>query len=213
MKYLFSACLLRLSSHTKLHHLALRVALSLHRSLLHSCSCAQTFPSSPARQPSLSRSSLLGLSRPGHISPPRFPSIASSSSTSHLTRRMATEDGPEKANKLPMLLDVETRGGILFVSTLVTAAIFAGYNVATALGVDGLQAGIYISVAMTLGMVAWTFTYIFRVANKDMTYAKQLKNYEDAVLAKRLEELEEEEVEALMEEVEKEGANMKQGGL
>ncbi|EKU22304.1 hypothetical protein NGA_0486600 [Nannochloropsis gaditana CCMP526] len=164
-------------------------------------------------RPSLSRSSLLGLSRPGHISPPRFPSIASSSSTSHLTRRMATEDGPEKANKLPMLLDVETRGGILFVSTLVTAAIFAGYNVATALGVDGLQAGIYISVAMTLGMVAWTFTYIFRVANKDMTYAKQLKNYEDAVLAKRLEELEEEEVEALMEEVEKEGANMKQGGL
>jgi len=108
-----------------------------------------------------------------------------------------------------MLLDVETRGGILFVSTLGTAAVFGGYSVATALGVDGQKAGIYISVAMTLGMVAWTASYIFRVANKDMTYAKQLKNYEDAVLAKRLEELEEEEVEALLEEVEKEGANMK----
>jgi len=108
-----------------------------------------------------------------------------------------------------MLLDVETRGGILFVSTIGTAAVFGGYSVATALGVDGQQAGIYISVAMTLGMVAWTVSYIFRVANKDMTYAKQLKNYEDAVLAKRLEELEEEEVEALLEEVEKEGANMK----
>ena len=118
-------------------------------------------------------------------------------------------DGETKQNKLPMLLDVETRGGILFVSTIGTAAIFGGYNVATALGVDGLQAGIYISVAMTIGMVAWTLSYIFRVANKDMTYAKQLKNYEDAVLAKRLEELEEEEVEALLEEVEKEGANMK----
>lgn len=54
-------------------------------------------------------------------------------------------------------------------------------------------------------MVAWTLTYIFRVANKDMTYAKQLKNYEDAVLAKRLEELAEDEVQALLEEVEKEG--------
>ena len=118
-------------------------------------------------------------------------------------------EGGEKQNKLPMLLDVETRGGILFVSTLGTAAIFGGYNVATALGVDGLQAGIYISVAMTIGMVAWTLSYIFRVANKDMTYAKQLKNYEDAVLAKRLEELEAEEVEALLEEVEKEGTNMK----
>lgn len=58
---------------------------------------------------------------------------------------------------------------------------------------------------MTLAMVAWTLTYIFRVANKDMTYAKQLKNYEDAVLAKRLEELAEDEVQALLEEVEKEG--------
>lgn len=108
-----------------------------------------------------------------------------------------------------MLLDVETRGGILFVSTIGTAAVFAGYSIATALGVDGQQAGIYISVAMTLGMVAWTVSYIFRVANKDMTYAKQLKNYEDAVLQKRLEELEEEEVDALLEEVEKEGAKMK----
>lgn len=65
-----------------------------------------------------------------------------------------------------------------------------------------IHPGIYISVFMTLAMVAWTLTYIFRVANKDMTYAKQLKNYEDAVLAKRLEELAEDEVQALLEEVE-----------
>ena len=107
-----------------------------------------------------------------------------------------------------MLLDVETRGGILFVSTIGTAAVFGAYSVATALGADGLQVGIYISVAMTIGMVAWTLSYIFRVANKDMTYAKQLKNYEDAVLAKRLEELEEDEVEALLEEVDKEGSRL-----
>lgn len=142
-----------------------------------------------------------------------LPSSFSRSSSFPQTRRLAADDSNnDNANKLPMLLDVETRGGILFVSTIGTAAVFGGYSVATALGVDGQQAGIYISVAMTLGMVAWTVSYIFRVANKDMTYAKQLKNYEDAVLAKRLEELEEEEVEALLEEVEKEGANMKRGG-
>jgi hypothetical protein len=50
-------------------------------------------------------------------------------------------------------------------------------------------AGVLISVGVTVGIILWTFTYMFRVANKDMTYAKQLKDYEDAVLRKRLEEL------------------------
>jgi hypothetical protein len=34
-----------------------------------------------------------------------------------------------------------------------------------------------------------------------MTYAKQLKDYENAVLAKRLEELDEDEQQALLEDV------------
>lgn len=42
---------------------------------------------------------------------------------------------------------------------------------------------------------------MFRVANKDMTYGRQLKSYEDAVIAKRLEELEDDEVEALMADI------------
>jgi hypothetical protein len=50
--------------------------------------------------------------------------------------------------------------------------------------------GVYMSVAVTVGIIFWTFSYVFRVANKDMTYVKQLKEYEDAVLRKRLEELE-----------------------
>jgi hypothetical protein len=45
-------------------------------------------------------------------------------------------------------------------------------------------------------------TYIFRVATKDMTYAKQLRDYENAVLQKRLEELADDEIEALMQEIE-----------
>ena len=51
--------------------------------------------------------------------------------------------------------------------------------------------------------VLWVSTYIFRVATKDMTYAKQLKDYENAVIAKRLEELDEDEIQALVEDIER----------
>ena len=48
-----------------------------------------------------------------------------------------------------------------------------------------------------LATVLWTGSYVFRVANKDMTYAQQLKDYENAVIQKRFEELSETEVDAL----------------
>lgn len=50
-------------------------------------------------------------------------------------------------------------------------------------------------------IVAWTASYVFRVATKDMTYAQQLKDYENAVIQKRFEELNTDEVDALMSEV------------
>ena len=49
--------------------------------------------------------------------------------------------------------------------------------------------------------VGWTASYVFRVANKDMTYAKQLKDYEQAVIQKRFDELSGDEVDALMGEI------------
>ena len=52
-----------------------------------------------------------------------------------------------------------------------------------------------------LATVAWTASYVFRVANKDMTYAKQLKDYEQAVIQKRFDELSGDEVDALMGEI------------
>jgi hypothetical protein len=52
-----------------------------------------------------------------------------------------------------------------------------------------------------IGVLAWTSTYVFRVANKDMTYAKQLRDYENAVIQKRFEELNTDQVDALMDEI------------
>jgi len=73
------------------------------------------------------------------------------------------------------------------------------------LGVDPLQAGNVVQLVLVLGLtVGWISTYIFRVSNKEMTYAQQLRDYENKVMEKRLEGLSEAELEALLEQVEEE---------
>ncbi|KAL8456789.1 hypothetical protein ACS0TY_034035 [Phlomoides rotata] len=73
------------------------------------------------------------------------------------------------------------------------------------LGVDPLQAGNVVQLVLVLGLtVGWISTYIFRVSNKEMTYAQQLRDYEDKVMQKRLESLTEAEIQALLEQVEEE---------
>ena len=48
---------------------------------------------------------------------------------------------------------------------------------------DPLQAGNVVQLLVVLGMtVGWISTYMFRVANKDMTYAQQLRDYEKQVM-------------------------------
>ncbi|CAJ1936588.1 unnamed protein product [Sphenostylis stenocarpa] len=72
-------------------------------------------------------------------------------------------------------------------------------------GVDSLQAGNVVQLLLVLGLtVGWIATYVFRVSNKEMTYAQQLRDYESKVMEKRLESLTEAELQALLEEVEEE---------
>lgn len=110
-----------------------------------------------------------------------------------------------KTNNLPMLLDVGTKGGALFLSLVLFLIPIGLYQVViNAFGVDPVDAGKWIGVGFTaISTVAWVASYMFRVATKDMTYAKQLKDYENAVIAKRLEELDEDEVQALVEDIER----------
>lgn len=50
-------------------------------------------------------------------------------------------------------------------------------------GVDPLQAGNVVQLVLVLGLtIGWISTYIFRVSNKEMTYAQQLRDYESAVM-------------------------------
>lgn len=125
---------------------------------------------------------------------------------SDLLQLSLSENSPEKdGSGLPMLLDPGTRGGAVFLSLVLFIIPFIVYNVATlGFGVDETEAGRDIGVGFTvITCLAWASTYIFRVATKDMTYAKQLKDYENAVIAKRLEELDEDEVQALVEDIER----------
>mmetsp|Transcript_48493 Transcript_48493/g.58712 ORF Transcript_48493/g.58712 Transcript_48493/m.58712 type:complete len:189 (+) Transcript_48493:74-640(+) len=118
----------------------------------------------------------------------------------------SSSSGDEKPkSNLPMLLDIGTKGGALFLSLVLFVIPIIFYQVITGVfGFDDIEAGKWIGVGFTvLTLIGWASTYIFRVATKDMTYAKQLKEYEDAVIAKRLEELDEDEVQALVEDIER----------
>lgn len=86
----------------------------------------------------------------------------------------------------------------------VVAILFA-YGVKTLLQVFGtpdLLAGQLTTFFICiLSLLAWVSTYVFRVGTKGMTYAQQLRDYEDEVIKKRYEELSEEELNALREEL------------
>jgi len=96
-----------------------------------------------------------------------------------------------------------SRKDIILIGVGILVAGFGSYFGMLAAGVDLILAGNIEVAIFVLGLtVAWTASYVFRVAKKDMTYVKQLKDYEEAVMKKRLEEMPEAEVSALLSEME-----------
>ena len=93
----------------------------------------------------------------------------------------------------------------------ISIGIFAAggilYFVLQVVGVDSTNAGIWTQAVLVGGLFIWLLTYLFRVANTDMTYNKQLKDYEEAVLQKRLEKMTPEDLAQLQAEVEQEKAD------
>jgi len=67
------------------------------------------------------------------------------------------------------------------------------------------MAGNWVQLIIFLGIcVAWIGSYLYRVATKQMTYVKQLEDYEEAVMRKRIEEMPEVELESVLEDVDRE---------
>ncbi|KAI8475735.1 MAG: hypothetical protein J3K34DRAFT_29041 [Monoraphidium minutum] len=73
-----------------------------------------------------------------------------------------------------------------------------GYAMYYGLQATGMEPGIagnWVQAIIFLGIcVGYISTYLYRVATKQMTYAKQLEMYEEAVIQKRMEEMTEAEV-------------------
>ena len=75
----------------------------------------------------------------------------------------------------------------------------AVYFVLQFLGLSAQTAGIWSQVILVVGVViGWLSTYIFRVFTNQMTYHKQVKDYDDAFFAQQLENMSPEELEKLM---------------
>ncbi|MFQ3618833.1 MAG: DUF3007 family protein [Cyanobacteriota bacterium] len=97
-------------------------------------------------------------------------------------------------------LGIFAAGGIIYVAL-------------TRLGLTGLDAGIWTQAVLTVGLLGWLVTYLFRAVTHNMTYNQQLKNYEDAVLQKRLDAMTPEELAALQAELEQEKATDENAAL
>ena len=93
---------------------------------------------------------------------------------------------------------------VIFIGIVVFAIGGASYLGLTFVGVDNINAGIWSQLLLVGIILAWSFSYIFRVATKKMTYTQQLKEYEEAVLQKRLDELTPEQLAQLQAEIEQE---------
>lgn len=103
----------------------------------------------------------------------------------------------------PLGIRLQTNGDVLKFGIIAVIVGYAFKQGVQALGVPDLLAGeITTAVLSVLSLLAWLSTYVFRVGTKSMTYAQQLKEYEDAVIEKRYQELTEEELIALSEELE-----------
>lgn len=94
--------------------------------------------------------------------------------------------------------------------------IFGGggalYLVLKLVGLDDIQAGLSAQTVLTVGLLGWVVSYLYRVTTQKMTYNQQVKDYEDAVLQKRLDEMTPEQLAALQAELEAEKQQASRAG-
>jgi Protein of unknown function (DUF3007) len=93
---------------------------------------------------------------------------------------------------------------VIVIGIVVFAIGGAGYLGLKLAGLDNINAGIWSQLVLVGLILAWSFSYVFRVATKNTTYGQQLKDYEEAVLQKRLDELTPEQLAEIQAEIDRE---------
>jgi hypothetical protein len=96
---------------------------------------------------------------------------------------------------------------VIVIGIVVFAVGGVGYLGLQLAGVDDINAGIWSQLLLVGVILAWSLSYIFRVATKNMTYNQQLKDYDEAFLQKRLDDLTPEELAKIQAEIEREKNN------
>ncbi|KMZ75802.1 hypothetical protein ZOSMA_10G00700 [Zostera marina] len=145
-------------------------------------------------------------------SKPTLSEIPRSADSSSPNTSLEDQNDPssKKSAKVPFGY---TRKDVLLIGLGVTAlgiGLESGLEFA---GFDSLKAGNVVQLVLVLGLtIGWISTYIFRVGNKDMTYVKQLKDYENKVMEKRMDGLTEVELNALLEQVDEEKERLASNG-
>jgi hypothetical protein len=93
---------------------------------------------------------------------------------------------------------------VIIIGIVVFAIGGAGYLGLQFAGLDDINAGIWSQLVLVAIILGWSFSYVFRVANKNMTYNQQRKEYDDAVIQKRFDDLTPEELAKIQAEIEQE---------
>eukprot|EP00930_Biecheleria_cincta_P083948 TRINITY_DN73452_c0_g1_i1.p1 TRINITY_DN73452_c0_g1~~TRINITY_DN73452_c0_g1_i1.p1 ORF type:complete len:241 (-),score=49.14 TRINITY_DN73452_c0_g1_i1:138-830(-) len=110
-------------------------------------------------------------------------------------------EGKQEMSDLEKLIDrFSTKGGIILATT---AGLLFGFVLEKFLELfmEWQKAGVGVTIFYSVGLFVWVGQYLWRVDNKQTTYANQLQQYEQQVMVKRFSELDEEEIDALCEEV------------
>lgn len=146
----------------------------------------------------------LSAERQRSVLPRRFRPRAQSDSTDQKKNTPSKEPlkPPEKPEQTFFGFRLRTNGDVIKFGVVATAIPFAIKAGLQAGGVEDLKAGqLTTGFVSVFALLAWISTYVFRVGTKQMTYAQQLRDYEDQVIQKRYEELTDEELAALNDEL------------
>ncbi|KAF5839081.1 hypothetical protein DUNSADRAFT_1626 [Dunaliella salina] len=118
------------------------------------------------------------------------------------TPAAAPEGKPDTPQEKPVKYNTEfgySRKDVTLICAGLIALGYALYYGLQAAGMDAGMAGNWVQLAIFVGIcIGWVSTYLFRVATKQMTYVKQLEDYEEAVMRKRVEEMTEDELNELI---------------
>jgi hypothetical protein len=118
--------------------------------------------------------------------------------TLSLTKKSTSENqGSERRNWL--YKRSLSKGDVVLIGFALIFLGFLMYRILNFMGMESTMAGNWVQLIIFVAIsIGWVSTYIYRVSTMNMTYVRQLRNYEEAVLVKRFEELPRDELEELL---------------